>query len=118
MTNARGRPGLQLRRLVAQVRGADPLRLLGPALNGVTSGLYRGSIEVRLDGGGVTSINELDMDSYIRGVVAGEMPSSWPLEALKVQAVAARTYALSDRARRPAPLRPYPDTALPDATAA
>ena len=76
-------------------RGADPMRLLGPALNSVSSGLYRGSIEVRLDGGGVTSINELDMDSYIRGVVAGEMPSSWPLEALKVQAVAARTYALS-----------------------
>ena len=34
------------------------------------------------------------MDSYIRGVVAGEMPSSWPLEALKAQAVAARSYAL------------------------
>ena len=41
--------------------------------------------------------NELDLDSYIRGVVAGEMPSSWPLEALKVQAVAARTYALATR---------------------
>ena len=48
-----------------------------------------------LDGGGVTAINELDLDSYVRGVVAGEMPSSWPLEALKVQAVAARTYALA-----------------------
>ena len=31
-------------------RGADPMRLLGPALNSVSSGLYRGSIEVRLDG--------------------------------------------------------------------
>jgi SpoIID/LytB domain protein len=78
-------------------RSGEPMRLMGPALNGVTSGLYRGSIEVSLDGGGVTAINELDMDSYIRGVVAGEMPSTWPLEALKVQAVAARTYALATR---------------------
>ena len=82
---------------------------MGPALNGVTSGLYRGSIEVRLDGSGVTAINELDMDSYLRGVVAGEMPSSWPLEALKVQAVAARTYALATRKTSGA-FDQYPDT--------
>ena len=85
------------------------MRLMGPALNSVTSGLYRGSIEVRVDSGGVTSINELDMDSYIRGVVAGEMPSSWPLEALKVQAVAARTYALATR-KTSGVFDQYPDT--------
>jgi stage II sporulation protein D len=90
-------------------RSADPMRLMGPALNGVSSGLYRGSIEVSLDGGGVTAINELDMDSYLRGVVAGEMPSSWPLEALKVQAVAARTYALATRKTGEA-FDQYPDT--------
>jgi stage II sporulation protein D len=78
-------------------RSSDPMRLMGPAQNGVTGGLYRGSIEVRFDRVGVASINVLDMDSYLRGVVAGEMPSSWPLEALKVQAVAARTYALATR---------------------
>ena len=113
VTNARGRRMFNFSASSIKFRGADPLRLLGPALNGVTSGLYRGSIEVRLDGGGVTSINELDMDSYIRGVVAGEMPSSWPLEALKVQAVAARTYAVStaqdDRRLRPVPRHPLPD---------
>jgi stage II sporulation protein D len=90
-------------------RSEDPMRLMGPALNGVSSGLYRGSIEVSLDGGGVTSINELDMDSYLRGVVAGEMPSTWPLEALKVQAVAARTYALVTRKTSGA-FDQYPDT--------
>ena len=51
------------------------------------------------------------MDSYIRGVVAGEMPSSWPLEALKVQAVAARTYALST-AQDERRVRPVPRHAL------
>jgi stage II sporulation protein D len=90
-------------------RSADPMRLMGPALNFVTSGLYRGEIEVRVDGSGVTAINELDMDSYLRGVVAGEMPSTWPLESLKVQAVAARTYALATRKTSGA-FDQYPDT--------
>src|SRR5215212_2420440 len=94
---------------VISFRSSDPMRLLGPALNSVSNGLYRGSIEVRVDGGGVTSINELDMDSYLRGVVAGEMPSAWPLEALKVQAVAARTYALATR-KTTGVFDQYPDT--------
>jgi len=94
---------------VISFKSSDPMRLMGPALNSVTNGIYRGSIEVRVDGAGVTAINELDMDSYIRGVVAGEMPSSWPLEALKVQAVAARTYALATR-KTSGVFDQYPDT--------
>ena len=94
---------------IVKFRSEDPMRLMGPALNSVTSGLYRGNIEVRVDGGGVTAINELDMDSYLRGVVAGEMPSTWPLEALKVQAVAARTYALATR-KTDGAFDQYPDT--------
>jgi stage II sporulation protein D len=96
VTNSRGRRVARFGSIVS-FKSADPMRLLGPALNYVNSGLYRGTIEVRVDSGGVTAINELDMDSYLRGVVAGEMPSSWPLEALKVQSVAARTYALATR---------------------
>jgi stage II sporulation protein D len=98
MTNSRGRRVARFGSIVKfRSNGEDPMRLLGPALNYVSSGLYRGSIEVRVDGGGVTAINELDMDSYLRGVVAGEMPSTWPMEALKAQAVTARTYALATR---------------------
>jgi stage II sporulation protein D len=93
----------------ARFSGPDALRLLGPALNGVTSGLYRGEIELRFDGGGLTAINVLALDEYVRGVVAGEMPSSWPLEALKVQAVAARTYALATR-KTSGLYDQYPDT--------
>ncbi|MEA2331363.1 MAG: hypothetical protein QOH58_1501 [Thermoleophilaceae bacterium] len=81
----------------ARFEGSEPLQLMGPALNYVTSGSYRGAIEVRTEGSGVTAINVLDLDTYVRGVVAGEMPSSWPLEALKAQAVTARTYALATR---------------------
>jgi stage II sporulation protein D len=93
----------------AQFTGPGPLRLMGPALNFVSDGTYRGAIELRTELGGVSAINELDLDSYIRGVVAGEMPSSWPLEALKVQAVAARTYALATR-RAEGLFDQYPDT--------
>jgi stage II sporulation protein D len=93
----------------ARFEGPEPLRLLGPALNFVTSGLYRGAIELRMEGSGVTAINVLDLDTYVRGVVAGEMPSSWPLEALKAQAVTARTYALATR-KTTGLFDQYPDT--------
>jgi stage II sporulation protein D len=93
----------------ARFEGPGPLRLLGPALNGISSGTYRGAAEIRTEGSGVTAINVLDIDSYVRGVVAGEMPSSWPLEALKAQAVTARTYALATR-KTTGLFDQYPDT--------
>jgi len=93
----------------ASFKSSAPLRLLGPALNGISSGLYRGAVELRTEGSGLTAINVLDLDTYVRGVVAGEMPSSWPLEALKAQAVAARTYALATR-KTNGLFDQYPDT--------
>lgn len=47
--------------------------------------------------GTLTVVNHLPLDDYIRSVVAMEIPKTWPLEALKAQAVAARTYALNKR---------------------
>jgi stage II sporulation protein D len=41
----------------------------------------------------VTVVNELPMESYLRGVVPAEISASWPLEAIKAQAIAARSYA-------------------------
>jgi stage II sporulation protein D len=40
-------------------------------------------------------VNVVDLESYLQGVVAGEVPSNWPRETLRAQAVAARSYALS-----------------------
>jgi peptidoglycan hydrolase-like amidase len=54
---------------------------------------YRGTLEIVPLGGRVTVINFLDLENYLMGVVPSEMPSGWPLEALKAQAVAARSYA-------------------------
>lgn len=58
---------------------------------------YRGSIGIKSSGyGKMTVINELDIEQYLYGVVPKEMPASWPLEALKAQAVSARTYIVSN----------------------
>src|SRR5436189_98728 len=57
---------------------------------------YRGSLRVlKLAPAKVRIVNVVDVDLYLRGVVPSEMPKSWALEALKAQAVAARSYALS-----------------------
>jgi SpoIID/LytB domain protein len=58
-------------------------------------GTYRGSLEVRGSSSGLDAINVLDVEDYVRGVVARESPASWPIEALKAQSVAARSYVLS-----------------------
>src|SRR3954449_12137242 len=44
---------------------------------------------------GLMAVNTVDLDGYVKGVVPGEVPASWPAEALKAQAVAARTYAMT-----------------------
>lgn len=55
---------------------------------------YRGSMILTAYEGKLAVINELPLEQYLYSVVSSEMPSSWPIEALKAQAVAARTYAL------------------------
>lgn len=58
---------------------------------------YRGRTRVVAVAGGLTAVNYVDLEHYLYSVVGSEMPASWPLEALKAQAVAARTYALYKR---------------------
>ncbi len=58
-------------------------------------GRYRGRIVARADGGGLQVINAVGVDAYVRGVVPNEMPASWPQQALRAQAVVARSYGLA-----------------------
>jgi stage II sporulation protein D len=58
-------------------------------------GTYHGSLEVRSSSNGLDAINVVELEDYVRGVVSEESPSSWPIEALKAQAVAARSYVLA-----------------------
>ncbi len=60
---------------------------------------YRGSLDLNLEARGIRVINRLGLEEYLYGVVSKEMPADWPIEALKAQAVAARTYALYSKNR-------------------
>jgi stage II sporulation protein D len=72
------------------------LTVRGPKLRLGGVGVYRQAFQFRPSGTmGVQTVNALGLEAYVRGVVARESPSSWPAEALKAQAVAARTYALT-----------------------
>ncbi|MDQ3066968.1 MAG: SpoIID/LytB domain-containing protein, partial [Actinomycetota bacterium] len=68
--------------------GSRPLELGTP---------YRGQIEVVVSGPRVSAVNAVGLEQYLAGVVPREMPAAWHSEALRAQAVAARSYALAHR---------------------
>lgn len=71
-----------------------PVSAAGGAVTSLGNYRYNGDFQfTRLDGEKMTVVNSVRMEDYIKGVVSVEMHESWPLEALKAQAVAARTYA-------------------------
>lgn len=58
--------------------------------------LYRGSLWLKTGNNGLSAINIVELEDYLLSVVPSEMPSSWPDEALKAQAIAARSYAMAN----------------------
>ena len=68
--------------------GSAPLELDGKP--------YRGSFEIAVAGKKLQVVDVVSLDRYLYGVVTSEMDSDWPAEALKAQAVAARSYALAN----------------------
>jgi stage II sporulation protein D len=59
-------------------------------------GTYRGILEFKPGNfSGMTVTNVVGLDAYLQGVVPAESPASWPAEALRAQAIAARTYAIT-----------------------
>ena len=58
---------------------------------------YRGTTRLIRQGENLTAINHVNLEHYLYSVVGAEAVSSWPIEALKAQAVAARSYALYKR---------------------
>ncbi len=54
---------------------------------------YRGTMEISRNDDGLLAVNEVLLEEYLYSVVPSEMPASYPLEALKAQAICARTYA-------------------------
>jgi stage II sporulation protein D len=93
-------PGLQLRTTDVQqpqqlpaplafLPGSSPVRLGGRP--------YRGQLQVSVANGSLRAVNSVGLEGYLFGVVPSEMPHTWLPEALKAQAVAARSYALAVR---------------------
>lgn len=61
---------------------------------GTETNNYMGSFTFKIDNNRIYPINTLSLEDYLKGVVAYEMSDYFPMEALKVQAIAARTFAL------------------------
>jgi stage II sporulation protein D len=74
--------------------GGDPITLVTPSGDRA----YRGRLRVGVTSSGDrVTVNDVDLDNYLRGVVPLEIPASWSPAAVRAQAVAARTYAAYER---------------------
>ncbi len=74
------------------LHGREPLEVAGKP--------YRGNVQLQRVNTRLQVVNVVGIDPYIRGVVSEEVPDDWPLEVVKAQAVAARSYALAQAAGR------------------
>jgi stage II sporulation protein D len=72
-----------------RVRSDRPIRMNGRE--------YGDTLELVRNGEGIAVVNELSLDDYVVGVLRGEVGERWPAEALRAQAVVARTYAAYQR---------------------
>lgn len=72
-----------------------------PCIFGLNGQKYRGRLKliVSPDGRSLDAVNLVPLEPYLAGVVGGEMPYHWEPEALKAQAIAARTYCLFNKIR-------------------
>lgn len=75
---------------------------------------YKGILEIRKEEEGLVLINEVPLEEYVKGVLPSEIPASYPPEALKAQAVCARTYA---KMKQESKSYPEYDAAVDDSTA-
>ncbi|MGC4113582.1 MAG: SpoIID/LytB domain-containing protein [Myxococcales bacterium] len=78
----------------AEVKDTDGVKFQSEEFVKVAEQPVRGQIEIRRNGKGLIAINVLPLEDYLAAVLGSEMPKSFPVEALKAQAVAARTYAI------------------------
>lgn len=93
--------GVKSNRLVVNGKTVDaPLRLLSDESITTSGKTLRGELDVLLEQGSITLVHPIELEEYVAGIVAGEVPKSWPLEAQKAQAIAARTYAIKKKYER------------------
>jgi stage II sporulation protein D len=86
-----------------ELRGPGGDRMAGCGREGKTAGgvaiggfgRYRGALIARNDDGSLQVINRVGLEGYLKGVVPNEVPASWPKQALRAQAVVARSYGVA-----------------------
>ena len=106
-TDAKGRSGNVRSGAVIKASGAGisvgntvltmPVTAIAKSGMGWEGVRYRGKLVFIRAASGFTVVNEIDLENYLRGVLSVEMPMDWPPEALKAQAILARTYAIKNR---------------------
>jgi len=82
---------------IGGVRSSTPVWIRTKSKNGlvfVNGQWYRGFVQIIPHQGSVLAVNHVEMQPYLYSVVGAEMYHDWPLDALKAQAIAARSYAL------------------------
>ena len=113
LTDGRGAP-LRLEMPLELKRTREGLQVNGSIVPGLVASApvrvtvngkgYRGLLEVSLAERGLLVVNELPLEEYLIGLINCEISSAWPMEAVKAQAVIARSYAVYQKqARRGAP---------------
>jgi stage II sporulation protein D len=92
--------------VVLRTSAGKPLAKCGATLRAAGKGVvniaglgrYRGALETVVnEGGELNVVNALSLDNYVKGVIPNESPPSWPMEELKAQAVASRSFALTGK---------------------
>ncbi|MCL2192851.1 MAG: SpoIID/LytB domain-containing protein, partial [Treponema sp.] len=84
--------------VIFELRSNQYTSIVAGAVPGANRTL-RGNLEFRPGANGITVVNIVNMGDYLLGVVPAELPASWPMEALKAQAIIARSYAIAYRGR-------------------
>ena len=107
---AAARSGMELRKAGgARITGCgDEASASGRVIKIAGEGRYRGGLVALPGDSGLQVINELRLEDYVKGVVPNEVPTSWPAEALRAQAVVARSYGIATE--RSGPFDHYDDT--------
>jgi stage II sporulation protein D len=108
-TDAKGKKGAVRNGAVVKTSGGGlsvgntvlvmPVTATAKSVLGWDSVRYRGRLIFIKSSSGFTVVNELDLENYVRGILKMEMSADWPIEALKAQAILARTYAVRNRGR-------------------
>jgi stage II sporulation protein D len=92
--NAQGGSGVALGRWRSSQLWIEPT---GDGFVWIGDRWYRGRTQLVPSGRGLTAVNHVNLEQYLYSVLGSEMSANWPQEALKAQAVAARSYALYKR---------------------